>query len=134
MRVGYGAFPGWLIEQLWKIKQPYNVNAAAATAAVAALEDRAWLEEKARLLVAERARISDLLGDLDFLRPYPSQSNFVLCRVIGRKARALTESLAGEGVLVRYFDKPFLKDCIRISAGRPADTDRLIEALKKVEA
>jgi histidinol-phosphate aminotransferase len=40
--------------------------------------------------------------------------------------------LALEGVLVRYFDKPGLENCIRISAGRPQDTDRLVAALKKV--
>ena len=42
-------------------------------------------------------------------------------------------ALEAEGVLVRYFDKPGLRDCIRISAGRPEDTDRLLAALKKVE-
>ena len=130
LRVGYGAFPGWLIEQLWKIKQPYNINATANVAAVAALEDGPWLEEKARLLAGERERLIALLAHFDFLQPYPSQANFVLCRVKGREARDLKEALARQGVLVRYFAKPFLEDCIRISAGKPADTDRLIEALR----
>ncbi len=134
LRVGYGAFPGWLIEQLWKIKLPYNINAAAAVAAVAALEDGAWLQEKARLLVEERDRLIALLSHFEFLQPYPSQANFVLCRVLGRDARILKEELARLGILVRHFAKPRLEECIRISAGKPDDTDRLIEALKKVEA
>ena len=41
---------------------------------------------------------------------------------------------AGQGVLVRYFAKAGLQDCIRISAGTPDDTDRLVEALREVEA
>ena len=134
LRVGYGVYPRWLAQQLWKIKQPYNLNAAAAVAALAALDDRAWLAEKAALLVAERERMAGLLGQFDFLRPYPSQANFVLCRVTGRDARLLTDELASQGILIRYFAKPGLRNCIRISAGRPGDTDRLIEALKNVEA
>jgi histidinol-phosphate aminotransferase len=133
LRVGYGAFPGWLAEQLWKIKQPYNVNGVAAIAATAALEDRAWLEEKAALLAEERERIIVLLSQFDFLQPYPSWANFVLCRVNGLDARDLKEALSRQGILVRHFAKPFLEACIRISAGTPADTDRLIEALGKIE-
>ena len=45
LRVGYGAFPEWLLPQLWKIKQPYNVNVAATLAAIASLEDIATLQD-----------------------------------------------------------------------------------------
>lgn len=134
LRVGYGAYPRWLAEQLWKIKQPYNLNAIAAAAALAALDDGPWLREKAALLVVERDRMAALLDQFDFLHPYPSRANFLLCRVTGRDARRLTDQLAEQGILVRYFAKPGLEKCIRISAGKPADTDRLIEALKLLEA
>lgn len=132
LRVGYGAFPEWLLPHLWKIKQPYNVNVAAARAAVAALDDVAWLREKVALLVAERERVARELSAFGFLQPYPSHSNFVLFRVEGRSAAALKLDLEKEGVLVRYFDKPGLKNCIRVSAGRPEDTDRLIDALRRI--
>ena len=59
-----------------------------------------------------------------------SRSNFVLCRVIGRDARELKEGLERQGVLVRYFAKPGLENCIRISAGRPEDTGALLAALE----
>ena len=131
LRVGYGAFPEWLLPHLWKIKQPYNVNVAASLAAVAALEDGDWLRETVGRLVAERERLARELAALGWLRPLPSRANFVLCRVIGRPAKEVKRALEGEGVLVRYFDKPGLRDCIRISAGRPEDTDRLLAALKK---
>ena len=132
LRAGYGAFPAALIPHLWKIKQPYNVSVAASAAAVAALEDRAWLEQKVTLIVEERERLSNRLATIPYLQPYASQSNFVLCRVIGRDARALKRSLEQEGILVRYFDKPRLRDHIRISVGRPEQTDALIAALKRI--
>jgi histidinol-phosphate aminotransferase len=132
LRVGYGIFPEWLLPHLWKIKQPYNVNVAASLAALAALQEAAWMAEKVRLLVEERQRMVRLLERFDFLRPYPSRSNFVLFRVQGRPAAQIKRDLAGEGVLVRYFNKPGLDNCIRISAGRPQDTERLLAAMEKI--
>lgn len=132
LRVGYGVFPPWLLPHLWKIKQPYNINVAASSAAIAGLEDGDWLREKVELLVLERNRIARELARFDFLKPYPSHSNFVLFQVAGRRAADLKHSLEDEGILVRYFDKPGLSNCIRVSAGRPEDTDRLIAALHKI--
>lgn len=132
LRVGYGAFPTWLLPHLWKIKQPYNVNVAASLAAEAALAEPAWMQEKLALLVAERERMVRELARFSFLSPFPSQANFVLFRVKGRPAAGLKEALAQHGVLVRYFSKPGLENCIRISAGRPQDTDRLVAALSAV--
>lgn len=132
LRVGYGAFPQWLISHMWKIKQPYNINVAASLAATAALEDREWLAEKISAIVAERERMVARLGQFPFLVPYPSQSNFVLFQVNGRSAQALKADLAQEGVLVRYFNKPGVDNCIRITAGRLQDTDRVVAALRKI--
>lgn len=133
LRVGYGAFPSWLREQMLKIKQPYNINHAADLAARASLDDQDYLAEKVQLLVHERKRMAHKLAQFDFLRPLPSYSNFVLCEVIGRDAGELKQRLQNEfGVLVRYYNKPNLSNFIRISAGRPEDTERLMGALKSV--
>ena len=133
LRVGYGAFPEWLLPHMWKIKQPYNVNVAASVTAVAALQDPAWLREKINLIVAERERMVAELAQFPWLQPYPSHSNFVLFRVIGREARHLKLDLEQAGVLVRYFNKPGLDNCIRISVGRPEDTARLVKAMQHLE-
>jgi histidinol-phosphate aminotransferase len=130
LRVGYGAFPAPLMGHLWKIKQPYNVSVAASTAAIAALENRIWLDRHVGLIVEERKRMLRLLDGIPFLCPYPSRSNFVLCRVVGRDARQLKLALERTGILIRYFDKPGLDDHVRISVGRPDQTEALIAALK----
>ena len=132
LRVGYGGFPTWLMPHLWKIKQPYNVNVAATAAAIASLEDSEYMERVVHLLVAERDRLCQLLMTLPYLRPYPSHANFILCRVVGRDAKELRQALERQGILVRYFDKPGLADCIRISVGKPEHTDALIAALKSL--
>jgi histidinol-phosphate aminotransferase len=130
LRVGYGAFPEWLLPQLWKIKQPYNVNVAATSAAIASLDDLATLQDNLGKLIAERERLRAALARLDFLQVHPSAANFLLCRVLDRDAQQLKLALEQHGILVRHFDRPGVRDCIRISVGKPEQTDVLLEALK----
>ena len=130
LRVGYGAFPEWLLPALWKAKQPYNVNVAASAAACASLADLAYLNHNVQLLRTERSRLLECLQAVPYLRPYPSQANFILCRVVGRPALTIKNALAQQGILVRYYQSRGLEDCIRVSVGRPSDTDRLLPALQ----
>ena len=132
LRVGYGAFPEALMPHLWKIKQPYNVSVAASTAALAALEDLAWLEDKVDRLIRERKRFFRRLDKVPYLRPYPSESNFVLCQVLGRDAEGLKLALEREGILIRYYRKPRLRDHVRFTIGKPAQMDTVIAALQRL--
>ncbi|MEW5872132.1 MAG: histidinol-phosphate transaminase [Chloroflexota bacterium] len=133
LRVGYGAFPSRLMPHLWKIKQPYNVSVAAAVAARVSLQHAAELVQTGERIIAERQRLMAQLQELPWLQPYPSQANFILCRVVGLPAREIKERLARAGILVRYFDKPGLSDHIRISVGRSEDSQALMDELRKVE-
>ena len=133
LRIGYGAFPKWLMPTLWKSKQPYNVNVAASVAAQVSLEHVDELKQVVERLKNERARLFLALQEISFLKPYPTQSNFILCKVLERDAAELKSWLAQErGIFIRYFNKPGLRDHIRISVGRPQDTNGLIEALKSL--
>jgi histidinol-phosphate aminotransferase len=132
IRVGYGAFPASLMPHLWKIKQPYNVPVASAAAAIAVLNDPDYLETHIARMIAERERLTELLSKIAYLRPYPSQSTYVLCKVIGRDAHGLKQALEGKGILLRYYKTPRLRDHIRISVGRPDQTDALIEVLRRL--
>jgi histidinol-phosphate aminotransferase len=134
LRIGYAIAHPELIRRMMAIKQPYNVNVAADAAARAALAHRAEILETVRCIVAERERMSGLVGRLGWLRPVPSEANFVLFHVEGRPAAEVALALRRKGVLVRYYNRPGLQGYIRISAGRPEDTDRLLEALRALEA
>jgi histidinol-phosphate aminotransferase len=134
LRIGYGAFPLWLMPTLWKSKQPYNVNVAASVAAQVSLEHADELAKTVELLKSERARLMIELQKISYLKPYPTQSNFILCQVVGRDAAELKLQLAQKhGVFIRYFNKPGLRDHIRISVGRPQDTDAFLSALRSLE-
>ena len=133
LRVGYGILPRPLAQLVMKVKMPYNLNVAAQAAALASLEDVPLLLERVRAIVAERERMLASLGSIGWLRPFPSQANFVLCQVLGRDAKEVWAGLRRQGVLVRRYSHPLLRDCIRITVGRPQDTDRLLEALASLD-
>jgi len=132
LRVGYGAFPTWLLPAMWKAKQPYNVNVSASAAALASLQDLPYLAENVNRIRQERNRLVAMLAQIPFLKSYPSEANFVLCQVSGRSAQELKETLAQEGILVRYYNTDLLKDFIRISVGREQETDAIIAALRRL--
>ncbi len=131
LRVGYGIFPPMIVEQLFKIKQPYNVNVAAQVAVLASLEDLETLRARVRALIAGREQLYVGLQEIDYLRPYPSHANFVLSRVRGRDAGELKRALERRGVLVRYYHTPRLRDCIRISVGTPEQIELVLHALRE---
>jgi histidinol-phosphate aminotransferase len=142
LRVGYGGFPSWLMPALWKAKQPYNVNVAGSIAAMASLADEEYLAGIVAAIRAERERLWAGLARIPYLSPYPTRSNFILCRVTGRypgvdpveAAARIKAELAGKyGIFIRYFDKPGLRDCIRISVGKPEHTDALLMAISEFD-
>lgn len=131
IRVGYGAFPSSIIEFLWRAKQPYNVSVAAEISACAALKNSAYLENVKVALVQERERLFELLKEVPFLNPYPSHSNFILCEVTsGMDAKKLKEDLAKMGVMIRHYNNKELSGYVRISVGKPEQTDILMRSLK----
>jgi histidinol-phosphate aminotransferase len=83
-------------------------------------------------MVEERERMLGKLRQLDFLKPIPSHANFILCEVTRGNAKYLQDELEKQGILIRYYNTPLLQNYIRISAGKPEQTDKIINALRKI--
>ena len=84
-------------------------------------------------LVEERSRLTSQLEGIKFLQPYPSSSNFVLCTVTnGYDAKEVKLALAKQGVMVRHYAQKELSGYIRISVGKPEQTDKLISVLQQL--
>jgi histidinol-phosphate aminotransferase len=132
LRIGYGIFPLPVVEHIMKIKQPYNINAAAHVAALASLNDIDYLRNTIAAIVSERKRLFENLSTFDWLKPYTSEANFILCSVLNEKAKEVYLNLQKKGIFIRYFNTPLLKNCIRITVGKPEHTDYLIAALKEI--
>ena len=132
LRVGYALCHPGLVEHIMRIKPPYNLNTAAHVAALESLKDLEYLQSRVRDIVAERERLFPRLEALDFLRPYPSRANFILCALPGKDAREYYLWLRRQGIFVRYFDTPRLRHCLRISVGKPEHSDAVLQALQRV--
>lgn len=132
MRVGYALVPDAIAPHLWKIKQPYNVPVESQMAALASLDDLAWLRGNIARILAERARLMAALQAMPALRPYPSDANFILCRLSSGDGKALKLALERRGILVRFYNKPGLQDCIRITVGTAEQNDALLAALATI--
>lgn len=130
MRLGYGIFPDGLAPELWKIKQPFNVSAAGLQAIEAVLDDADYLLETVNRIRVERGRLFRSLRKLNFLQPYPSSGNYILCRVTRGDAHAVHRRLLYQGIVIRKYGDPLLRDYLRVSVGRPEDTDALMQALR----
>lgn len=134
LRVGYGVFHPSVISWLWRVKPPYTVNVLAQAAAMASLDDRAYLMENVGKLVAERERLAKALAELDYLHIYPSEANYLYVRFKRGDAQAVKKELERRGIFVRYYDEEYLRGGFRITIGKPEHTGALLSALSKITA
>ena len=132
VRLGYGIMTPKLVDYIMGIKQPYNISVPAQTALFATLQDTDLLLQRVRSLVEERERMRGMLGDSLGVTCLPSKGNFLLCRFPDGQAPGLQAKLAKKGIFVRRFSDSRLGDYLRISSGRPHETDALVNALKEL--
>jgi histidinol-phosphate aminotransferase len=132
LRIGYGVGPPELIGLLDRLRAPFNVNALAQVAAVAALEDGGHLTRTVAGTAAGRAALVAGLTALGF-PPVPSVTNFLLVDV-RRDGAAVTEALLRRGVIVRPMGGYGLPSHLRITVGTPEENARALEALRVVLA
>ena len=65
-----------------------------------------------------------MLAAIPWIAPYPSEANFILCRLDGVDARRGARSASrSAGIFVRYFDTPMLRNHLRISVGLEEHSD-----------
>lgn len=130
LRIGYGVAPPSMIELLERVRAPFNVNALAQRAALAALNDQHHLVSSRRVNELGKAYLSEELGRLGLASP-PSVTNFLLVDV-KRDGRAIADALLRMGVIVRPLGGAHLKTHIRVTIGTPPENERFIDALKAV--
>ncbi len=132
---GLSAFPvGWAVgspRALGRLfPEPVRpVSAGAALAALATLDDMPGVLANVRRVRDERSRLYRMLRKLNMVQPMPSWAGFVLARATRSTGDELAVQLRQRGILVHRPDGSALHDVLRVSAGRPADTDALQRAL-----
>lgn len=128
LRVGYAVTSDLrLARAMTAAKTPFNVNAAAQTAALAALEDEAWMRASVAALKQERQRVSQRVAALGF-HVAGSQTNFLFIDV-GWDSRAALDHFLSKGIIIKPWKEAGYETFIRVTIGSRAENDRFIEAL-----
>jgi histidinol-phosphate aminotransferase len=131
LRLGLLTGRGEWLQQLEKLRLPYNINVLTQAIAEAVLSERNVLEQQAEAIKQERTRLFAALGAMKNITAFPSRANFILFRAAN--AKRLFERLKQNKVLIRNLDEthPLLRDCLRVTVGTPGENDTFLTALSK---
>lgn len=133
IRVGYAVADPSLIKALDLVRAPYNLNAASQTIAMVALKNKQLFQKQIALLLSERNRMESTLGELPGVSIFPSKANFILIRT--ERAAEIEAACMESSIQIRgYKSDGLLKNCIRISIGKPEENDRLLDIFQEVQA
>jgi len=130
VRLGYMVGAAALIDEVDKVRPPYNISALNAEATLFALAHADEFARQAGVLRSERERLQRALKDMPGVEPFPSEANMILVRVPD-SARCF-EGMKARGVLVKNIATlhPLLANCLRLTVGTPDENTQMIAALK----
>jgi histidinol-phosphate aminotransferase len=129
LRVGYAVFSDdRLARAVTSSKTPFNVNSAAQIAAVAALNDEAWMKASIASMAGERTRVSEALAAMG-LRAAKSQTNFLFIDV-GLDSQKAFDHFMSHGIIIKPWKEKGYETFIRMTIGTPTENDRFIAALQ----
>lgn len=132
LRLGYLVGAPSTIEQLNKIRLPYNINILTQATAHFALTHQAIFDEQTRKICAERADVFEELFNMSGLKPYPSAANFILFKTPSNMATEIFTAIKHEGVLIKNMTLQggLLTDCLRVTIGKPEENQAFLTALQ----
>ncbi len=134
MRIGFALAQEPLIEGLVKAKDSYNVNRLWIAAALAGLDDLEYVRANVEKIKADREYLVAQLREMG-LFVFPSQANFVMARMASADlAQGTYERLKAQKILIRYWNKPRIDDCVRITVGTREEIDALLKAMRALPA
>ncbi|MFS0556776.1 histidinol-phosphate transaminase [Brevibacillus sp. 179-C9.3 HS] len=130
IRVGFGVAHPFVIQKILKVKEPFNVNSLAQTAAITALGDVEHYDKSLAENTKGRKQLYDAFDEMNISYTV-SMSNFVLAK-LGPNAGAIYQELLARGIILRYGDTWGLPEHIRISVGTLEENQILIENLREL--
>jgi histidinol-phosphate aminotransferase len=113
-----------------RVREPFNVNAMAQAAAMAALQDEDHIEKSRKMVAKARGQLAEGFSKLN-IKAIPDQANF--CFVdLGVDSRKAFTALMKKGVIVRTGDIFGFPTYIRVTYGTEKQNERLLKALGEV--
>lgn len=134
LRLGMAFASKDLIKILNRIKPPYNISGLTQETVLAAMDKYEKVKVMTHEILQERELLKSKLEVLDFVHKiHPSDANFLLVKM--PNANLVYDELIDRKVIVRNRSKVILcEDCLRITVGKRAENERLVEALSEIFA
>jgi len=134
LRVGYMIAQPQVINEVQKVKLPYNLNAFSQVSASLAIENAPLFLPIVQGIMDEQKRIAEGLDAIYGIKVYPSKANFILFKIVEDIcAKDIFDLLINEGILIRYLsDTPGLSNCLRVTVGRPDENNEFLGAMKRI--
>ena len=132
LRVGYAVADPIIIDQIDKVRLPYNSNSLSQRLADRLLSHFAPVQEQLDVLIKERNKMIQELSKLKPLKVFPSDANFVLFQV-EQDASVIFKQLMESGILIRNLSHhPRLKNCLRVTIGTPDENRVFLEKMAHI--
>lgn len=132
LRLGLLAGAVEWINEIDKLRLPYNINVLTQLSAGFALQHMDMLDEQAQRIKDDRQTLIQQLAQLPGISVYPSAANFILLRTAAGKASDLFCQLKGRGVLIKNLDSDgALKDCLRVTIGTTEENQLFLQAFRQ---
>ena len=131
LRLGYGLMSEYLVKQLMKIKQPYNVNYAAVIAGIASLQDTRYREKTVSTIIKERKNLERKIQGMGIYKVFPSGGNFVFIQTTKEQLKKIKKECSEEQIALRFYDSEDMGSAIRITVGKQRQNKKIITILKK---
>lgn len=131
LRLGYLVGSASILDELNKIRLPYNINILTQLTAQFALDHQDFLQQQTTVLRAERETLLAALSQLADIKAYPSQANFIMFRCLNSSADQVFESLKQQGILIKNLSRQggLLANCLRVTVGTPEENLGFLKAL-----
>jgi histidinol-phosphate aminotransferase len=133
LRLGYIAGAPDIIEQLHKIRLPYNINSLTQISADFALSNKTLFDQQTQQICVERTVVFNRLNALNGITAYPSAANFILFKTPENRATEIFASIKQQGVLIKNLSVQggLLTDCLRVTIGKPEENEAFLAALTR---
>lgn len=132
IRLGYLLAPADAVKVLFKAKLPFSTGVFQLLAGEVVLENPDFISRNVNLIIKERERVYREIEKMPDIFPVPSEANFILFESSRIPGKRLYERLYEEGVVLRYFDVPKLKNKLRVTVGKPPENDFFLEKLSRI--
>jgi histidinol-phosphate aminotransferase len=135
IRAGFAVSNPSIIKYLRQIISPFNLNAVTQRVIALALQNWDYFKERIACAVKEREWLLNRLGEIEGVKPYPSDANFILFKIV---KESLTSSAISKKLLERkVFVKdrgmfPLLENCIRVTVGTREMNSFFIDSLEEI--